>query len=179
MESLRGCQMEEAYDLAMVEWAGWLPHGQCWSILRRIDGGCRPAFTSASIAFSMNSSQLSCSRPRYSIWAFINGLRLLRKSRIRSDSSRALSSSNSWRIDWRYSRWETQSCTSFYWNWESRLILLQVVLTKARESLRFFWRKALKSIQAKGSTWPRCLCWCQWKLIYLQRKKRQIGCELT
>ena len=144
--SSRGSRVEEACDLATVEWASRLPRGQRWSISRRIDGGCRLAFASASIAFSTSSSQLSCSRPRCSIWAFIDGLRPLRKNRIRSDSSEAPSSSNSWRMDWRCSRWETQSCTPSCWNWESRLTLLQVVSTKACESPRFFWRKALKSI---------------------------------
>ena len=97
--SSRGSRVEEACDLATVEWAGRLPRGQRWSISRRIDGGCRLAFASASIVFLTSSSQLSCSRPRYSIWAFIDGLRPLRKNRIRSNSSGAPSSSNSWRMD--------------------------------------------------------------------------------
>ena len=98
---LRGSQVKEACDLATVKWAGWLLYGQCWCIPNRIDGGYRLAFASASIAFLISSSQLSCSRPRCSIWAFINGLSLLRKNQIRSDSFRALYLSNSWRIDWR------------------------------------------------------------------------------
>ena len=100
----RGSWVEEAYDLVTVEWVGQLLRGQRWSISRRIDGGCRLAFASASIAFSTSSSQLSCSRPRCSIWAFIDGLRPLRKNQIRSDSSGAPSSSNSWKMDWRCSR---------------------------------------------------------------------------
>ena len=91
----QGSRVEETCDLAMVEWAGRLLRRQRWSISHRIDGGCRLAFASASIAFLTSSSQLSCSRPRYSIWAFIDGLRPSRKNQIRSDSSRAPSSSNS------------------------------------------------------------------------------------
>ena len=94
-ELSRGSQVEKACDLATVEWASLLPCGQYWSILRKIDGGCRLAFALALIAFSTSSSQLSCSCPRCSIWAFINGLRPLRKNRIRSDSTEAPSSSNS------------------------------------------------------------------------------------
>ena len=121
---LRGFRVEKACDLAIVEWVSRLPYGQRWSISYRINGGCRLAFASVPIAFLTNSSQLSCSCPRYSIWAFIDGLRLLPKNRIRSDSSRASSSSNSWRMDWRCLRWEAQSCTFFCWNWELRLTLL-------------------------------------------------------
>ena len=91
--------IEKVYDLAMVESASWLPCRQCWSLSHKINGGCRLTFALASIAFLTNSSQLSCSRLRCSIWAFIDGLRPLRKNQIRSDSSGALSSSNSWRID--------------------------------------------------------------------------------
>ena len=96
---LRGSRVEEACDLAMVEWAGCLPCVQRWSISRRIDGSCRLAFASASIAFLTSSFQLSCSRPRCSIWAFIDGLIPLRKNRISSDTSGAPSLSNSWRMD--------------------------------------------------------------------------------
>ena len=85
--SSRESWMEEACDFATVEWAGWLPRGQRWSILCRIDGGCRLVFASASIAFLTNSSQPLCSRPCYFIWAFINSLRILRKNQIRLDSS--------------------------------------------------------------------------------------------
>ena len=103
---LWGSRVEEACDLATVEWAGRFPYGQRWSILRRIDSSCRLAFASASIVFSTSSSQLLCSRPRYFIWAFIDGLRPLHKRQMRSDSSGAPFSSNSWRIDWRCSIWE-------------------------------------------------------------------------
>ena len=75
-----GSRLEEAYELAMVEWAGWLPYRQRWSISRKINGSCRLAFASASIVFSTKSSQLLCSRPRYSIWAFIDSLRPLQKN---------------------------------------------------------------------------------------------------
>ena len=109
---LRGSQVEKACDLATVEWAGRLPREQRWSISYRIDGGYKLAFASASIAFLTSSSQLLCSRPRCSIWTFINGLRFLRKNRIRSDSSEAPSLSNSWRMDWSCSRWKAQSYTS-------------------------------------------------------------------
>ena len=134
----RGSRVEEAYDLATVEWAGRLPRGQRWSISRRINGGCRLAFALASIAFSTSSSQLSCSCPCCSIWPFIDGLKPLQKNQIRSDSSGTPSLSNSWKMDWRCLRWEVQSCTSSCWNWELRLTLLQVVSTKAQELPRFF-----------------------------------------
>ena len=94
-ELSRRSQVEEVYDLAKVEWAGRLPRGQCWFILYRIDGSCRLPFASTLIAFLMNYSQLLCSRSRYSIWAFIDSLRVLQKIQIRLDSSRAPSSSNS------------------------------------------------------------------------------------
>ena len=99
MGLLQRSWVEEACDWATVEWAGRLPRGQRWSILCRINGSCRLAFALASIVFLKSSSQLLCSHPRYSIWAFIDSLKPLRKNQIRSDSSGAPSLSNSWRID--------------------------------------------------------------------------------
>ena len=104
---LRGCYMGETYDLASVEYAGLLPYRQYWSILRRIDGSCRLVFALASIAFLTSFSQLLCSCHCYSIRAFIDSLRPSRKNRIRSNSSGAPSLTNSWRMDWRCSKWET------------------------------------------------------------------------
>ena len=92
---LQGSQIEEACNLATVELANWLPQEQHQSISHRIDDGCRLAFTSVSIAFLMSPSQLSYPRIYYSIWVFIDGLRLLQKNQIRLDSSWAPFSSNS------------------------------------------------------------------------------------
>ena len=49
--SSRGSWVAVTWDLAMVVGAGWLPRGQRWSISRRMEGGWRLAFPSASIAF--------------------------------------------------------------------------------------------------------------------------------
>ena len=116
--------VEEVCNLAIVEWAGRLLCEQYWFISRRINGSCRLAFASVLIAFLRSSSQLLCSRPCYSIWAFIDSLRLLQKNQIRLDSSGAPFLSNFWRINWRCSRGEVQFWTFFYWNWELCLTLL-------------------------------------------------------
>ena len=92
---LQGSRVEEACDLATMEWASRLSCRQRWSILRRIDSGCRLAFALASIAFLTSSSQLLCSRLHCFIWPFINGLRPLRKNQMRLDSSGAPFLSNS------------------------------------------------------------------------------------
>ena len=91
---LQEFQIEETFDLPTMKWASQLSHGQRGSLSYRINDGCRLACTSASIAFLTSFSQLSCSRPRYFIWVFINGLRSLRKNWIRSNSSEAPFSSN-------------------------------------------------------------------------------------
>ena len=99
--------IEEAYDLAKGESASWLTREQCWLIWNRIDGNYILAFASAVIAFLMSSFQLLCSRSRYSIWAFINSLRSLRKNWIRWDIFEALFLSNFWKMDWKCSKWDT------------------------------------------------------------------------
>ena len=114
MRSSQQSLIEKACDLAMVKSASQLPYKQHWSILYRINGCWRLVFISASIAFLTNFSQLLYSCPRYSIWAFIDALRSLRKNCINLDSSKVPSLSNSWRMDSRCSRWETQSYTTSY-----------------------------------------------------------------
>ena len=59
--------MEEACNLARLEWAGWLPYWQHWSISCRINGSCRLVFDSTLIAFFISSSKQLYSYPRYSI----------------------------------------------------------------------------------------------------------------
>ena len=104
MGLLRESQVEEAYDLATVEWASWLLCRQRLSISHKIDDVCWLVFASASIVFSTNSFQLFCSRLRCFIWAFIDNLRPSLENQIRSNSFGAPSLSNSWRINWRYLR---------------------------------------------------------------------------
>ena len=77
---LQEFRIEDACDLAIVEWPGRLPRGQRWSISRRINGDYKLAFASALIAFLISFSQLLCLWPRCSIWAFIDGLRPLQKN---------------------------------------------------------------------------------------------------
>ena len=95
MRLLQESRVEEACDLATVEWASRLLCRERWSILYRIDGGYGLVFTSALIVFLISFFQLLCSRPRYSIGALINGLRSSRKNQIRSNSFGAPSLSNS------------------------------------------------------------------------------------
>ena len=96
---LQGFWVEKASNLAKVEWACQLPYWQYWFILHRIDSGWRLAFTLSLIVFLTNSSQLLYSRSCYSIWAFINSLRPLRKNQIRFDFFGAFYLSNSWGMD--------------------------------------------------------------------------------
>ena len=70
----RGSSMAEAWDLTMILGEGQLPCGQYWSMSRIKEKGWRLDLALALIAFSTNFFQLFFSRPRYSIWALIEGL---------------------------------------------------------------------------------------------------------
>lgn len=97
-----GSRTEEVWDLIKV--AGQLPCGKCWSMSRTKRMGKRLTFAPASIVFSHNSSQISFSYPRCSIWVAIESLSPSWKIWMRVDFLGALRASNSIRIDCRYSR---------------------------------------------------------------------------
>lgn len=75
-------------------------------------------------------------------------------------------------------RWQAQSSISSCWYWESLLISLQMLFTKAVNSPRLFWRKALNSSYMRSAT-RSCSIWllCSYKrnLILSQKNKAAKG----
>ena len=171
--------VEEVCDLAMMEWASQLPYRQRWSFLYRIDCSYRLVFALALIDFFMSPSQLLYFRFCCSIWAFINGLRLLQKNQIRSDSFKALSSSNSWRMGWRCSRWETQSCTSFCWN-ESHVWLCSRLCQGKLGSHRDSFKKKLWNLsRVRVLPNPNVCASSSENWSAYEEKRQQMGCSLS
>lgn len=113
-----------------------------------MEGGWRLALASASIACSTKLSQLSSSPPLFHLGCH-RWLSLSRKNWLRADSS---GGSVSVKPD--------------------NLTLLQIVSTSAGKSPRNFLRKSLNSTHDKEATPVTCrLCWCQQKLVLLQRNE--------
>ena len=80
--------------------------------------------------------------------------------------------SNSSRMDWRYLRWEAQSCTSSWWYWESLLSFFQMLSTNNLDFPKFFRRKALNSIQVMGVSSSS-----QWQHLYTNVHTEKRSCK--
>ena len=111
----------------------------------------RAALASAVIAFLMDWSQVSFRRPSCLAWAQMEGLRPLRNRRIKTGSKITVSALNSQRTIYRCLKWAVQSITFSNWCWESFLMVLQIMSTKASGLPRLWQRKALKPFQLIGT----------------------------
>ena len=94
----------------------------------------------------MTSSQVSRFRPRLLVWAQIEDLRQLEKYQIRTSLLEAVARSNSWSTIYKCSKCAAQSVIFSSWYWESLLIVLQILSTKAYDSLNFLTKKSLEFV---------------------------------